>query len=251
MCRLPHCQDYLVILVVIFSVLIPSNCTNTDGNISTAGNTRPSVVNVAALFAFNSVIGRVAKPALELAVKDVNSNETLLNGTKLKLTMVDSNCNVFVGTAEALELMKKELVAMVGPQFSDLAHVVSLIANDLQIPLLSFAATDPTLTSYEFPYFIRMAHNDASEMEAIADFVDFCRWREVVAVYMDNDYGRNGVSTLGDALANLGARITNKAAISPGASRSEINEVLANLKLMDTRVFVVHLHSDFGLKFFF
>lgn len=54
-------------------------------------------------FTFNSIIGRVAKPALELAVKDVNSNETLLNGTKLKLTMVDSNCNVFVGTAEGLQ----------------------------------------------------------------------------------------------------------------------------------------------------
>ena len=89
--RLVHSHDYyLVVLVVAFSVLIPSYCTNT----------RPPVVNVGALFAYNSVIGRVAKTALELAVEDVNSNQTLLNGTKLVLTPVDSRCNVFVGTGE-------------------------------------------------------------------------------------------------------------------------------------------------------
>jgi ionotropic glutamate receptor len=48
-------------------------------------------VNVGALFAFNSAIGRVAKTAIELAVNDVNNNENLLNGTKLVLTMVDSS----------------------------------------------------------------------------------------------------------------------------------------------------------------
>lgn len=100
MCRLLHCQDYLVVLVVAFSVFIPSHWTNADGNVSYVGNTRPLVVNVGALIAFNSTIGRVAKTAIELAVNDVNNNENLLNGTKLELIMVDSNCNAFVGTVE-------------------------------------------------------------------------------------------------------------------------------------------------------
>jgi ionotropic glutamate receptor len=205
-------------------------------------------VNVGALFAFNSAIGIVAKTAIELAVNDVNNNENLLNGTKLVLTMVDSNCNAFVGIVEALELMEKEVVAIVGPQFSDLAHVASHIANELQIPLLSFAATDPTLTSHEYPYFIRMTHSDVSQMAAIADFVYACGWKEVVAVYIDDDYGRNGISTLGDALASVGAKITIKAAMSPGVGRSEMGNVLASLTSMDTRIFVVHMHSDAGLK---
>lgn len=241
-------MDYLVVLVVAFSLFIPSYCTNADGNVSNVGSTRPAFVNVGALLVFGSTIGRVAKTAIELAVKDVNSNANLLNGTKLVLTMVDSNCNAFTGTAEALALMEKDVVAIVGPQFSVLAHLVSHIANELQIPLLSFAATDPTLTSYEYPYFIRMTHNDVSQMEAIAAFVDSYGWREVVAVYMDDDYGRNGISSLGDALATVGAKITNKAAMTAGFGRSEMGDILSNLASMDTRVFVVHMYSDAGLK---
>lgn len=117
-------MDYLVILVVAFSVFIPSYCTNADGNVSTIANTRPAFVNVGALLVFNSTIGRVAKTAIELAVKDVNNNTNLLNGTKLVLHMVDSNCNAFAGTAEALALMEKDAVAIVGPQFSALAHIL-------------------------------------------------------------------------------------------------------------------------------
>ncbi|GLJ56035.1 hypothetical protein SUGI_1203140 [Cryptomeria japonica] len=63
------------------------------------GNSRPLVANVGALFAFDSTIGRVAKAAMELAVKDVNNNHSLLSGTKLELSMVDSNCSAFIGTA--------------------------------------------------------------------------------------------------------------------------------------------------------
>lgn len=97
MWRVPHCQIYLVVLVLVVAFsLIPSYGTNS----SILGDTRPNVVNVGALLAFNSTIGRVAKTAIELAVKDVNSDETLLNGTKLLLTMVDSTCNVFLGTAQ-------------------------------------------------------------------------------------------------------------------------------------------------------
>jgi ionotropic glutamate receptor/U3 small nucleolar RNA-associated protein 19 len=65
-----------------------------------------------------------------------------------------------------------------------------------------------------------MAHNDVSKMEAIVPFVDFfflC-WREFMVVYVDNIYGKNGVSTVRDALTNLGLKITNKKTISPGAS---------------------------------
>jgi len=51
--------------------------------------------------------------------------------------------------------MEKDIVAIIGPQFSVMAHVISHIANEMQVPILSFAATDPTPISLEFPYFVR------------------------------------------------------------------------------------------------
>lgn len=59
---------------------------------------RPSVVNVGAIFTFNSVIGKAAKTAMEIAVSDVNADPRILNGTKLRLITGDAECNAFVGS---------------------------------------------------------------------------------------------------------------------------------------------------------
>lgn len=73
-----------------------------NGNAS-ASSPRPSVVNVGALFTINSVIGRAAKPALEAAVDDVNSDSSILPGTKLNLITLDTNCSGFIGTMEGMQ----------------------------------------------------------------------------------------------------------------------------------------------------
>lgn len=60
-------------------------------------NTRPAVVNVGAIFTFDSTIGKVAKIAIQEAVKDINENSTLLPGTQLRMEMRSSNCSGFLG----------------------------------------------------------------------------------------------------------------------------------------------------------
>lgn len=59
---------------------------------------RPDVVNVGAIFSYDTVIGKAAKVAMEMAVDDVNKDSRILNGTQFKLIMEDSNCSVFLGS---------------------------------------------------------------------------------------------------------------------------------------------------------
>ncbi|KAM1358572.1 hypothetical protein ACFX13_046408 [Malus domestica] len=61
---------------------------------------RPSSLNIGALFTFNSVIGRAAKPAILAAIDDVNSDQSILRGTNLTLILHDTNCSGFLGTVE-------------------------------------------------------------------------------------------------------------------------------------------------------
>ncbi|KAL3363897.1 hypothetical protein AABB24_012904 [Solanum stoloniferum] len=149
----------------------------------------------------------------------------------------------------ALQLMEKEVIAAIGPQSSGIAHVISHVMNELQVPLLSFA-TDPTLSSLQYSYFLRTVPNDHFQMYAIADVVDYFGWKEVIAIFVDDDNGRNGISVLGDALAKKRAKLTYKAAFSPGASSSEIDDLLVSVNLMEARVFVVHVNPDTGLSIF-
>ncbi|KAJ8630326.1 hypothetical protein MRB53_023649 [Persea americana] len=226
-----------VIMILVFCFLFPFGVP-----------LRPSVVNIGALLTFNSTIGRVAQAAIAAAAEDVNANSSVLLGTTLNVITLDTNCSGFFGNIEALKLMEKDVVAIIGPQSSGVAHVISHTADELQVPLLSFAATDPTLTVHQ--YFLRTTQSDYFQMNAIANMIEFFQWREVIAIFVDDDYGRNGISILGDALVKKRSKISYKAAFPPRASKSIINDMLVEVNLMESRVYVVHVNPDSGLTVF-
>ena len=66
-----------------------------------------------------------------------------------------------------------------------------------QVPIISFSATSPSLTSSWRPYFFRIAQSDSSQVKAISAIVQAFAWREVVPIYIDNEYGE-GNNTLFD-----------------------------------------------------
>ncbi|KAL9464799.1 hypothetical protein AB3S75_002409 [Citrus x aurantiifolia] len=233
---------YLLALVVVYNFCF-------SAGISMNGvRTIPPVLNIGAVFALNSTIGKVAKVAIEAAVEDVNSNPAILGGTKLKLTVHDTNYSRFLGMVEALTLLENETVAIIGPQFSVIAHLVSHIANEFQVPLLSFAATDPSLSSLQYPFFVRTTQSDLYQMAAIADIVDYFGWRNVIALYVDDDHGRNGIAALGDKLAEKRCRLSHKVPLSPKGSRNQIIDTLLTVSSMMSRIIVLHTYDIWGLE---
>ncbi|XP_061348859.1 glutamate receptor 3.3-like [Gastrolobium bilobum] len=233
---------WLLVLVMLFYGFPSKGISNVSA--------RPSTVNIGAILSFNSTIGRVAKVAIEAAVNDINSNATVLKGTKLHISMQDTKLsNGFLGIIDSLRLMENDTVAVIGPQFSVMAHVISHIANEMQVPLLSFAASDPTLTSLQFPYFVRTTQSDLYQMAAVAEIVDRFQWRDVIAIFIDDDHGRNGVAALGDKLAEKRGKISHKASFRPdNVNHDEIDSVLVKVALMESRVIVLHMYPALGLE---
>ncbi|KAI3745609.1 hypothetical protein L6452_08010 [Arctium lappa] len=237
---------------LVASLLLNLGVFLTNGLSTHNVSTRPAIVNIGAIFTFDSTIGKVAKVAIEEAVKDVNANSTVLRGTKLRLEMRSSNCSGFLGMVGALQFMESDTIAIIGPQSSVVAHIISHVANELQVPLLSFAATDPTLSNLQFPYFVRTTQSDLHQMNAVAEIVDYYSWREVIAIFIDDDYGRNGVLALDDALAAKRCRISYKVGIPPGPGfgRTEVMDILVKVALMESRVIVLHVYPDMGFLIF-
>ncbi|XP_057985216.1 glutamate receptor 3.7-like isoform X2 [Hevea brasiliensis] len=210
---------------------------------------RPKFVNIGAVFTFDSVIGRAARPAIEAAVSDINRDTRILNGTELRLFTQDAKCNVFLGSIGAFQILEKQVVAIIGPQSSGIAHMISEIANGLQVPLVSYAATDPTLSALQFPFFLRTTQSDSNQMAAMADLIDFYGWKQVIAIYVDDDAGRNGVAALDDQLEKKMAKIY-KMKLSVNFDESEIMDLLKQSKLLGPRVYVVHVNPDPRLRIF-
>lgn len=148
--------------------------------------------------------------------------------------------------------METDVIAIIGPQSSVVAHIISHVANELKVPLLSFAATDPTLSSLQFPFFVRTTQSDFYQMAAVSEIIDYYGWKEVIAIYVDDDYGRNGVSALADQLASKRCRISYKAGVKSeaGVNRGEITDLLVRVALMQSRVIVLHANPDSGFVIF-
>ncbi|KAK1582044.1 hypothetical protein Q3G72_011335 [Acer saccharum] len=168
-------------------------------------------MNIGAVISFETNIGKLAKVAIEAAVKDVNPDPTTLVGTKLKVTMQDSNRSGILATAQA---------------------------------------SDPTLSSLQFPYFVRTGHSDLYQMAAIAEIVDYYGWREVIAIYGDDEHGRNGIAALGDKLTAKRCKITFKACLSPTATKDEITDLLVKVALSESRILLVHTSASWGMEVF-
>ncbi|KAH7692080.1 Ionotropic glutamate receptor plant protein [Dioscorea alata] len=210
-------------------------------------STRPAIINVGAAFNFNSTIGAVATIAIQAGIDDVNADPTILPGSKLVINMQDTKCNGFIGMIGALKLMRKHIVAVVGPQCSKIANIISYIAKELKVPLLSFAATDPTFSSLQYPYFIRTTFSDVFQMQAVSEFVNYYKWRQIIAIFIDDEYGNNGVIALADKLAEIQCNISFKAALPLDANQTDITSLLARVGQTETRVIVLHANQITGV----
>ncbi|GAV88764.1 Lig_chan domain-containing protein/SBP_bac_3 domain-containing protein/ANF_receptor domain-containing protein [Cephalotus follicularis] len=233
----------LVWLVKIFVLCIGAYSVGASG---------PDVVHVGAIFTLKTINGNVSKIAFEAAMDDVNSDPSILGGRKLSITMHDSNFSGFLSIIAALQFMQTDTVAIIGPQNAVMAHVLSHLANELNVPMLSFTALDPTLSPLQYPFFFQTAPNDQFQMTAIAEMVSYFGWSEIAAVYSDDDQSRNGIIALGDKLADRRCKISYKAALPPDptATRDDIKDELIKVQMMESRVIVLHTFPHSGLMVF-
>ncbi|XP_019090322.1 PREDICTED: glutamate receptor 2.6-like isoform X2 [Camelina sativa] len=169
--------------------------------------------------------------------------------TRIVLDIRDSKRTVVGAAASALYLIKKrEVVAIVGPGNSMQAPFLINLGNQSQVPIISFSATSPLLDSLRSPYFIRATHDDSSQVNAISAIIESFRWREVVPIYVDNEFGEGILPYLVDAFQEINVRIRYRSAISLHSSDDGIKKELYKLMTMPTRVFIVHMLPDLGSR---
>ncbi|KAF4367019.1 hypothetical protein G4B88_016731 [Cannabis sativa] len=194
--------------------------------------------------------GKFSLSCINMALKDFyNSNPSYK--TRLILHTRDSKSDVVEAAASALDLIKNVKVqAILGPETSMQAHFIIELGNKAQVPIITFSAKSPSLTSLRSPYFFRIAANDSSQVEAIAAIVKAFGWRQVVPIYVDNEYGEGIIPYLTDALQNVDAQVPYRTVIPPTATDDHISGELYKLMTMQTRVFVLHMLPDLGHRIF-
>ncbi|KAL4654542.1 hypothetical protein ACB092_01G387000 [Castanea dentata] len=208
------------------------------------------VIRVGVVLDLNTTVGKVAESYILMAVYDfyaVNANYR----TRLSLFTRDSKDDVVGAACAALDLMKNEKVhAVIGPQSSAQAKFVANLGERAHVPILSFSATSPFLSTNHNPFFIQTTQDDSAQVKAIAALIQAYGWREVIPIYEDTDYGNDLILYLIDAFQEVDVRFPYRSVISPSSKDSDILEELKKLKAMQTRVFLVHMTASLGSKLF-
>eukprot|EP00253_Pinus_taeda_P033031 PITA_33031 len=235
-------EGHAVAVLMIFCILF---CN--AGNMCSAAN-YDSVVNIGVILNYNSWVGKVAKTAIEIARDDINRDTQLLNGSRLVLHFRDSLGDAIQGALAVLDLLEMEVVAIIGPQASDVAEFILHLGDTAQVPVVSFSVTSPLLSNRRFPYFVRMAHSDALQMHPIAALAQAYGWKRVTAVYSDDEFRSGAVASLSDALRDIGSEIEYRSVISLTADQVAIEGELYKLMTKESRVFVAYMPSDLCSK---
>ncbi|XP_034890040.2 glutamate receptor 2.8 [Populus alba] len=171
--------------------------------------------------------------------------------TRLVLTTRNSGNDVVGAAVAALDLIKNfEVQAIIGPTTSTQANFVIELGEKAQVPIISFSASSPSLTSIRSPFFFRATQNDSTQVNAISALVQAFGWREAVPIYIDNEYGEGVIPYLTDALQAVDARVPYRSVISPSATDDQIVSELYKLMTMQTRVFIVHMFPSLGARVF-
>ncbi|KAF7058982.1 hypothetical protein CFC21_065945 [Triticum aestivum] len=231
---------------VILLLLLPIN-------LAVAQNTsseEAQELHVGVILDLGSTVGKMARTSISLAMEDfydVHRNYS----TKLVLHIRDSMSDDVQAASQAIDLLENYNVeVIIGPQKSSQAIFISKLGNKSHVPVISFTATSPSLSSKTLPYFVRATINDSAQVNCIASIVKTYGWREVVSIYEDTEYGRGIIPYLVDVLQEVDARVPYQSVIPLSATSEQITLELYKLLTMQTTVFVVHMSFTLASLFF-
>ncbi|CAM8898111.1 unnamed protein product [Rhodiola kirilowii] len=207
-------------------------------------------VNIGVVLDLETLLGRKSLSILSMALDDFYSSHAGYQ-TRIAFHVRDSKQDVLGAASAALDLIKNSQVeAIIGPPTSMQTHFILSLCNKAQVPIISFSASSPLLSPTRNPYFFRATQNDSAQVAALSSLVNHFSWREAVPVLAQDEYGEGIVPFLTDALQKVDCRVPYRAAITPEATDSEVSDELYRLMSMETRVFIVHMLPDLGIRVF-
>ncbi|KAI3929221.1 hypothetical protein MKX01_006457 [Papaver californicum] len=209
-----------------------------------------TTVNVGLILDLDTWVGKMAQSCVLMAVSDFYSANPTYK-TRLVLHTRDSNKDIIDAASSAIDLLQNvQVKALLGPQKSFQAEFVANVGNKSQVPVVSFSATSPELSSVKTPFFVRTALNDTCQVKAIGDVIKGGGWSEVVIMYENSDYGKDSLPYIVDAIQEANSRVPYRSVISSAATDEQISVELYKLMSMQTRVFVVHVSCRLGSRLF-
>ncbi|KAI3870039.1 hypothetical protein MKW92_011823 [Papaver armeniacum] len=253
--KLSRTSIIILILVFLLNLILINNGSSASVMISSTQNTTTRRIHefkVGVVLDMKLPITKVWLTSMNMALSDFYSSSTnTSHKRRLVLHVADSNADILDASFAAINLIQDdEVQAIIGPMTSAEAIYMLHLGKKTQIPVISFSATSPSISPSRNPYFIRTTHQDSSQVDAIAAVIKTFKWREVVPIYEDTEYGNGIIPYLIDAFHSISTRVPYRSVLPESANDDRILQELYKLMTMQTRVFVLHMDMPLGERIF-
>lgn len=147
---------------------------------------------IAPLTGSTAVYGKAVEHAVDLAVKEINKDNSILKGYTLTLTKQDDQGDATVGTSAFNKVMNKDIAALIGPVTTGVTAAVTSLANENGIVMITPTATGDSVTT-KSDYVFRSCFKDSSQGTIAAKYAQKLGYKEVSVLYAQGDAYSTGL----------------------------------------------------------
>eukprot|EP01127_Copromyxa_protea_P020461 TRINITY_DN685_c0_g1_i2.p1 TRINITY_DN685_c0_g1~~TRINITY_DN685_c0_g1_i2.p1 ORF type:complete len:603 (-),score=62.94 TRINITY_DN685_c0_g1_i2:550-2358(-) len=197
-------------------------------------------------------VGVYVQPMVELALKHVNENSTLLPNYKLSMTWNNTKCTAgdAITAANWQFSTIPELVGVIGEGCSVASEPIALLGGVYHMPQISYGSTSPVLSNEVlYPYFLRVCGSDVNQGLAWLAAAKHHKWQRVGTI--------NSQESLHSMLTEkflIGAQKEGISVIAsesfPGSQNHDVSLLLANMAKKGVTIIFMACYSDDAARIF-
>ncbi|KAL6289612.1 hypothetical protein ACE6H2_007122 [Prunus campanulata] len=200
-------------------------------------------VHVGVILDMGSREGKIILSCISTALSDfyhLHNNYS----TRVILHTRDSKGKPLHALSAALNLLDKiKVEAIIGAQTRMEANLLAELGEEAKVPVLSLSGlrTSPFGAPGKYPFFVEITQDETSQVTAISGLIEMFKWRDVILLYENTDYGRDIIPFFINSFEEANVTIVYKSCIAASSADEQIIEELRNLTKLKTTVFVVHV----------
>ncbi|XP_043940284.1 gamma-aminobutyric acid type B receptor subunit 1-like [Protopterus annectens] len=214
-----------------------------------SGGNRKKSLHIGAFFPMSGGWpgGRACRPAIEMALEDVNKRKDILPDYELKLIHRDSKCDPGVATKFLYELIyQKPPKIVLMPGCSSVSTLVAEAAPIWNLVVLSYGSSSPALSNRQrFPTFFRTHPSATLHNPARVQLFKKWRWTKIATIQQTTEVFTTTLDDLEERVKEAGIEISVRQSFLTDPAVA-----VKNLKRQDARIIVGLFYETEARKVF-
>ena len=178
---------------------------------------------------------------LQLAIKEINAEGGIL-GRKIEVTTNDTTSQPGVALALTKKAIDQDVFAIFGPVFSGSINVSMKESQKAEIPNFT-GGEAANITTQGNPYIFRTSFTQATAMPKAAAYINKeAKIKNLVIVYVNNDFGKGGLEMMKKALAGTDTKIVGE--ISTDSGQVDFSAPVVKVKQSNADALFMYINED-------